>query len=370
MKRCETSPNKGSMKKVAIVGAVGVPANYGGFETLAENLVKYHHEHSTPFILTVYCSSKCYPIKTSNYLSSTLKYLPLQANGIQSIPYDICSLFWAVINRSDVILVLGVSGTVALPLVRLFSSARIIVNIDGLEWKREKWSGWARRFLRFSEKMAVCFAHEVITDNEGIADYVREKYSVKSQVIAYGGDQSALMVASREESLAETYAFAVCRIEPENNIHIIVEAFSKLNSQALVVVGNWDHCSYGREIRQRYKDYPNLHLFDPIYDLGKLNFLRSRASFYVHGHSAGGTNPSLVEAMHFGKPVLAYDCVYNRYTTENKAIFFQDVPSLCLLIASMVDSDQEKIGSAMKEIAKRRYTWESVAKQYFSLFDK
>lgn len=103
---------------------------------------------------------------------------------------------------------------IALPLVRLFSSARIITNIDGIEWRREKWQGWARRFLRFSEKMAVRFSHDVIADNATIAEYVAERYDVKSHVIAYGGDHAIAVdeVVVREYALPESYAISVCRI--------------------------------------------------------------------------------------------------------------------------------------------------------------
>jgi hypothetical protein len=145
------------MNHIAILGTVGVPANYGGFETLAENLIKYHDASSLPAPVTVYCSSKSYPSKERSFLSAQLKYVPLQANGAQSILYDIVSLFSSVWNRYDVILLLGVSGAIALPLVRLFSSARVITNIDGIEWRRQKWQGWAKRFLQLSEKMAVRF---------------------------------------------------------------------------------------------------------------------------------------------------------------------------------------------------------------------
>lgn len=132
---------------IAVVGTVGVPANYGGFETLVENLVKCHNTILFKDSLTVYCSSKSYHSKPSSYLSAQLKYVPLNANGVQSIPYDVVSLFSAVWNRNDVILLLGVSGAMALPLVRLFSSARVITNIDGIEWRRDKWRGLARLFF-------------------------------------------------------------------------------------------------------------------------------------------------------------------------------------------------------------------------------
>lgn len=356
-------------QNITILGTVGVPANYGGFETLAENLVKYHDTASLRSSLTVYCNSKSYPSKQATYLSAQLKYVPLNANGAQSIPYDIWSLLSAVWHRSEVILLLGVSGAIALPLVRLVSSARIVTNIDGIEWRREKWRGLAKLFLRFSEKMAVRFSHEVVSDNDAIAEYVQRTYGVDSHVIAYGGDHAVAVdaVSVREYGLPESYAFSVCRIEPENNVHMVVEAFSKLKLQALVMVGNWNNSEYGRTIRAQYASCGNLFLLDPIYNLGKLKTLRSLASLYIHGHSAGGTNPSLVEAMHFGKAVLAFDCNYNRSTTEGKALFFNDSESLLQLVESQDKSVADKVGRDMLEIAKRRYTWNIVAQQYFEL---
>lgn len=358
-----------SKNNIAIIGTVGVPANYGGFETLAENLAKYHDVASLPDQLTVYCSSKSYPTRVRSFFSAQLKYVPLHANGTQSIPYDIVSLFSAVLNHSDVILLLGVSGAIALPLVRLFSSVRIITNIDGIEWRRVKWQGLEKRFLRFSEKMAVRFSHEVIADNGVIAEYVKHTYGVDSHVIAYGGDHAVAVdaVTVDEYDLPESYAFSVCRIEPENNVHVILEAFSKLGTYPVVMVGNWNNSEYGRVVRERFSSCKNLFLFDPIYDLGKLKTLRSNASFYVHGHSAGGTNPSLVEAMHFGKAVLAFDCDYNRSTTEDKALFFGDSEELRRLIESLNKDVVEKVGMDMLEIANRRYTWHIVAGQYFAI---
>lgn len=356
-------------KTICIVGTVGIPANYGGFETLAENLVRYHASSSSVDALTVYCSSRSYPEKTEDFLSAELKYIPLNANGVQSIPYDIWSLFSAVWNRSKVILLLGVSGAIVLPLVRLFSSARIITNIDGIEWRREKWQGVAKRFLRFSEKVAVRFSHEVIADNGAIAEYVMQAYGVESHVIAYGGDHAVAVDATpvSEYGVPASYAFSVCRIEPENNVHMVLDAFSGQESQALVLVGNWNKSEYGRALRAKYAACGNLYLFDPIYDLRQLKTLRSGAMCYVHGHSAGGTNPSLVEAMHFGKPVFAYDCDFNRSTTEDKAFFFASSEALAGLVANLDMAEASRVGRDMLEIAQRRYTWRIVAQQYFGL---
>lgn len=355
--------------RIEILGAVGVPANYGGFETVAENLARYHSARSLPCALTVYCSGKSYPEKRRTYLSARLKYVPLKANGMQSIPYDIWSLLSAVWNCSNVILLLGVSGAIALPLVRLISRSRIITNIDGIEWRRAKWTGLTRYFLKFSERIAVRFSHELIADNAAIGEYLRAAYGASCHVIPYGGDHAVTVdaVPVDEYSLPEEYAFSVCRIEPENNIHLILEAFSRFDKTYLVLVGNWNYSEYGRMLRNRYASFRNIRLLDPIYDLGKLKSLRSRAAIYLHGHSAGGTNPSLVEAMHFGKPVVAFDCDYNRYTTEDSALFFKDSDTLFSLITSLDSKQGERIGKKMLEIARRRYVWSIVARQYFEL---
>lgn len=357
-------------KSIAILGAVGVPSNYGGFETLAENLVRYHDALSLPNLLTVYCSARRYKSREPFFLSSQLKYIHLNANGVQSILYDIISLLSAVWNRNEVILLLGVSGAIALPLVRVLSSSRIITNIDGIEWRRDKWQGLAKRYLRFSEELAVRLSHDVISDNYAIADYVKRVYGIDSHVIAYGGDHAVSVnsVAVDELALPRHYSLSVCRIEPENNIHMILEAFCGLESQILVMVGNWNCSEYGRMHRAQYQSCKNFYLIDPIYNLGKLKTLRSHCSFYIHGHSAGGTNPSLVEAMHFGMAILAFDCDYNRNTTENRALYFSNSNELKHLIKSLDYTIARRVGRAMIDIARRRYIWRAIAKQYFILF--
>ena len=216
------------------------------------------------------------------------------------------------------------------------------------------------------------FSHEVISDNSAIAEYVKRTYGVDSHVIAYGGDHAVAVDAATvdEYNLPESFAFSVCRIEPENNVHVILDVFSKLAAHPLVIVGNWSNSQYGSKLRERYASCNNLYLLDSIYDLGKLKTLRSRASFYMHGHSAGGTNPSLVEAMHFGKAVLAFDCDYNRCATEDKALFFKDGEDLQQLIKSLDKTVSEKVGQDLVDIANRRYTWHIIAGQYFTLIDK
>lgn len=356
------------MAKISLLGTVGVPASYGGFETLAENLVRYHHARGGADTLHVYCSSPAYAERPRSYLSARLHFLPLSANGAQSIPYDIWSLLAAVMGGTDRILLLGVSGALALPVIRLISRARIVTNIDGIEWRRKKWRGAAKWFLRLSEGLAVRFSHVVVADNAGIADYVRETYGRDCQVIAYGGDH-AVQVAPKPyaESLPERYAFALCRIEPENNVDMILKAFSRQTAVPLVFVGNWENSVYGKELRARFGGLDHLLLLDPIYDLGVLRHLREGAMMYVHGHSAGGTNPSLVEMMHFGVPVAAFDCVFNRHTTDEKAWYFANAEQLAALVEASSPDQAQANGAAMLELARNRYTWDAIGAAYFRL---
>lgn len=362
-----------SVQSVAIVGSAGVPGNYGGFETLAENLVKFYSQENKPYKLIVYCSSKQYEEEQSSYLSCELKYTNLSANGASSILYDWISLFKAIRAGCEVVLLLGVSGALCLPLLRLFTNLRIIVNIDGLEWKRDKWSSGVKHFLKYSEKIAVKYSNSVVADNEAIREYISNEYGLASQVIAYGGDHVFDVPANHEfdATVFGDFAFAVCRIEPENNIHLMLAAFVKAESKYnFVIVGNWAASSYGRNLKLKYHSESGISLLNPIYDLGTLRVLRSSAVFIIHGHSAGGTNPALVEAMQFDTAVVAYDCTYNRHTTENRALFFSDEDELVKIITNFNHSVGNVVAKNMNEIASRRYTWAVVANDYFSLIEK
>ncbi|MFK7978336.1 MAG: DUF1972 domain-containing protein, partial [Saprospiraceae bacterium] len=357
--------------KVGIIGTVGVPAKYGGFETLAHQLVLNLGQQLD---LTVYSSSKSYSKaeRVPTWKGAKIKYIPLKANGVQSIFYDILSMIHAMIF-CDVLLVLGVSGCIFLPFVKMFSTKRIIVNVDGLEWRRAKWSGWIKKFLIFSERMAIQFADEIITDNAGLQDYVLDHYGIHSSLIEYGADHVSPVgiqgnLTAKYSFLEQEYAFKVCRIEPENNIHLVLAAFKELPQLPLVLVGNWSHSTYGIALKATYGKLPHLHLLDPIYEPTELNMLRSNCSVYVHGHSAGGTNPSLVEAMYLGLPIIAFDVIYNQVTTEFKGVYFKTKSDLLTQILSLSPVNLQELGLEMKRIADRRYTWAYISRKYQTSF--
>ena len=367
---------------VAVIGTVGVPACYGGFESLVDNLLDF----TPPNVeYTVFCSGKKYEKRLDSYKEAKLVYLEMDANGKESIFYDFKSMKLSVAANADIMLILGVSGCIFLPYIRRIFKGKIITNIDGLEWRRDKWKWYAKKLLKFSEKMAVKYSDIVIGDNKGITDYIKSEYSkiVKNkrvELIAYGGDQVSRV---QDDSLFEKYPFCrepysvtVCRIEPENNIHVILEAFSKMSDEPLVFVGNWEKSEYGRSLKEKFSVYKNIHLLNPIYEPHIVNWLRSNARVYIHGHSAGGTNPSLVEAMNLSLPILAFDCVYNRATTEEKCLYWKIPDDLQNLMKKLCHSEsdseslREKIAREMGEAGKRLYSWEKIARQYNKLYKK
>lgn len=351
------------MTNVAVVGTVGIPACYGGFESLVENLTSYKSDN---YSYTVFCSEKSYKNKLNQHNGADLVYIPLKANGIQSVLYDIWSLVKCWVLRPDVVLILGVSGCLFLPVFKLFSKSKIITNIDGLEWKRDKWGKWARKFLKYSESIAVKYSDVIVADNKAIGDYVFREYRTKSAIIAYGGDH-ALRRTIESSNENSSFCLGLCRIEPENNVHMILEAF-KGSNQHLKFVGNWNSNEFGRALKTRFQNEDNIQLLDPIYDLDELFKLRSSCSFYLHGHSAGGTNPSLVEMMHFGVPIFAFDCSFNRYSTEDKAQYFHSVESLRHLLEREDNITLRNNALSMKEVANRRYRWAEITRLYESVY--
>jgi glycosyltransferase involved in cell wall biosynthesis len=351
-------------RRVAVVGTVGLPPQYGGFETLAHFLVLYL---GNVLDFTVYCSGPEYQNHAYSYHGARLKYFPFNANGAQSVIFDCANLIHGCFS-CDVLLVLGCSGGIFLPFTRLFRK-RVVLNIGGVEWKRSKWGPVARHFLKLSEAIAVRCADVLVADNQGIACYLKKEYGLESTLIEYGGDQISLPPITDETRqryafLNAPFAFSLARIQADNNIEMVLEAFAQSPSHPLVLVGNWARSDYGRELKDRFEHYPNLHLLEAIYDQEELNCLRGHCALYIHGHSAGGTNPALVEAMHLSLPIAAFDVIYNRATTEDKAYYFRSADELKELIRQVSAADWGARRLVMKGIAERRYRWKVIAGKY------
>lgn len=354
-----------SKQKMYIVGIVGVPANYGGFETLADYLLDSPELSSRG--ITVYCESAIVNQQAGRYKGARLLPVKWRANGWQSILHDSVGM-WSASRAGGVILILGTSATFWLPLLRkLFPHNRYLVNMAGLEWARAKWGRIARTLLKYNEATAARHAHVFIADNQGLVDYVKTEYGREPTLIAYGGDQFLNVQPDLDifdqHRLALSYDFAMARAQIDNNIEMILQAYAR-SGLPLVFVSNWDSCNYGREIREHYGSHPNLHLIGPIYNTARVKALRARVRMYVHGHSAGGTNPVLVESMWAGLPTACFDVNFHRHTTQNQAFYFKTSGELEGLSKSISQQSLSSCGEALRRIAEAEYSWQSILSAY------
>ena len=353
--------------KVAIVGICGLPAAYGGFETLADNLVQ-NLEAECEF--TIFCDTQTAKLNNyrPRYLTAYLVYLPLKANGIQSVIYDMLAMIYCLRHKHSTILVLGVSGALILPVIKMLTASKIVTNIDGIEWQRSKWGRFAKSFLWLSELFACKFSDTIIADNEGIVNYLKTQRKVDSNLIAYGGSDVSLSPNTQKTTqfrLQKTaYFLTICRIEPENNVELILRGFMK-TGRPIIFIGNWQNSSYGRSLFAQYSNVENIELSDPIYDVGYLNALRRECIGYVHGHSAGGTNPALVEAIWTAPQIIAYDCIFNRCTLDNHGKFFETITDLVDVLENF---DPVSKSDVLEKLAKTKYKWSDIASQYKANF--
>lgn len=358
------------MKRIAIIGTNGLPGRYGGWDQLMEHLTKIL---ANKYDFIVYCSNFNVDTKIKTHNDAHLVHLPIKANGWQSVIYDIVSSIHSIFY-ADTMLLLGGAGTLMFPLFRLFGK-EVIYHPDGIEWKRQKWSRWVQLYLRWLEKVGIRWANTIVSDNIEISNYIEKEYCKISYLIEYGGDHVSPVALSTDVKKLYciekgSYAFKVCRIEPENNLDLILDAFSDKEVR-LIIIGNWSNSSYGLKLRKKYQVFKNIIMLDPIYDQLKLDELRSNCGIYIHGHSVGGTNPSLVEAMSLGLNVLSFDVNFNRATTVQSAIYFNDVAELQKLLDNFSKNNlvYDGVGIILKKIATERYMWANIVSKYDEIFE-
>ena len=346
-------------KKVGIVGTHGLPANYSGWETLVKNLVKYRE--NVDYIIATPSSRKSQ--QNSEYKRMSV-YIPLNASGWQSIFYDLVSTL-VLLRKCDSILILGVSGCIFLPVIKLFTTKDIVVNTDGVEHKREKWGFLASNFLKISEMIAVKYATRLVADNKGINDYIEAAYNRKvNATIAYGGVEyipKKPIHLNKYYFPEKSYDLAIARIVPENNIESILKAYNE-STHRLLFIGNWSSSDYSINLKNK-KWNSNIYIMDADYNENRITSLRNSCRYYIHGHSAGGTNPSLVEALSIGCNILSFDVNFNRYVLQDNAAYWSSKNELSSLISCELDFDKEK----MKNYYKNNFDWKILANKYESI---
>ena len=249
-------------------------------------------------------------------------------------------------------------------------------NMDGLEYKRTKFNKWVRKFVFWEERMAVKHSHYLIADNMGIQDYYKEKYGKESKFLAYGADihDDYDVEVLKEFGLESNgYYLLVARLEPENNISMVIEGYlaSKENRRRPLVVVGKTNTSYGKELVAEYGKESGVRFVGGIYDFKKLNSIRHFSFTYFHGHSVGGTNPSLLEAMASGCFILAHDNIFNRAVLKENALYYEDSRTVTALLDN-IDSyskNQKKafITNNLEEIS-QEYSWEKLVDKHEAYF--
>ncbi len=347
------------MKKVSILGSRGIPAQYGGFETFAERLALYLKTHQG-WEVTVYC--QLFKEPTRNLEISEWKGIQLIQidtpfnNALGSILFDLKSTFHAVAS-DGIILTLGYN-TAVFSIFYKFRSVINIINMDGLEWKRQKWKWYEKAWLYFNERAACQLATHLIADNPGIQDHLIYQVPLsKISMIPYCADpiqQTDLSVLETYNLATEKYALLVARPEPENSIYEIVKAFSRIpRGIKLVILGRYlpDRFRYHRQIIQASSD--EVIFLGAIYDKITVNTLRCQACLYLHGHTVGGTNPSLIESLAAGLPVLAHDNQFNRWVLEQAGHYFKSIDDCAQSLDYLLDAPEQL--QKMRKAAYQRY---------------
>jgi glycosyltransferase involved in cell wall biosynthesis len=237
----------------------------------------------------------------------------------------------------------------------------------GLEWSRGKWGRVARAILKHNESSAVRYANTLIADNQGLVDYVKTEYGKESICIAYGGDQFLTVTPDlrifNEYSLPMKFDFSMARAQIDNNMEMILRAYSN-SGLPLVFISNWESCAYGKKIRKKYAHYKNIHLIGPIYDIAKIKAIHRRARMYIHGHSAGGTNPVLVESMWARLPIACFDINFHRHTTNNLAFYFKNSEELENISMSVSKHSMDLCAGEMFNLANHSYSWNTIRSAY------
>jgi glycosyltransferase involved in cell wall biosynthesis len=358
--------------RIGILGTRGIPNQYGGFEQfatcLSKGLVEKGHD------VTVYNpSNHAYKKNQWSGVNIVHCYNPERVAGAAGqFMYDLNCIRHARKKFFDILLILGYTSSSVWG--RWYPEESIVIcNMDGMEWKRAKYTKPVRGFLSYAEKLAVKFSSCLVADSLAVKDYLDTKYSIHANYISYGAaipgviDESIL---AKYKVVKSNYFLLIARMEPENHIEMILDGLVNAGlKRKVLVIGNAGN-TYGRKLVAKFSKQENILFTGSIYDSLVLDTLRTCCLLYFHGHSVGGTNPSLLEAMACSALVCAHDNVFNRAVLENNAFYFssaeevsqvaQNIPGLAMVREKMIDHNLEKI--------RHDHNWGKIVSEYEYLF--
>jgi glycosyltransferase involved in cell wall biosynthesis len=355
--------------RIAMIGTRGVPARYGGFETAVEEVGRRLADRGHQVV--VYCrTAGSDGARPDRHLGMDLVHLPAaRKRSLETLSHSALSVGHLLAHRTDAAIVFNAANAPLLPLLR---AARIPVatHVDGLEWKRAKWGPAGQRYYRMAEALAVRWSDELIADAHGIAAYYRREFGAPTTLLTYG----APLIEPGDDRLAELglvpggYHLVVARFEPENHVDMIVDGYARSGAtKPLVVVGSAPYSdAYTAQVHAVADD--RVRFLGGVWDQEQLDQLYAHCASYLHGHSVGGTNPSLLRAIGAGAAVLAYDVDFNREVLRDAGRYFGDADAVARLVDA-AESDLSamvRAGRRARERA-RRYDWDDVADGYESL---
>lgn len=357
--------------RIAILGSRGIPARYGGFETFAQEIATRLVDSGVS--VTVFCEND----GPKTYGRVQLRYVPATNLGpFSTILFDMRCL-WHARKGFDVVYMLGYGAAIFCFLPRLWKTS-VWINMDGIEWRRTKWSWYARIWLKTMEWLATRTASRLIVDADGIEKHLRSRYklSVDVSMIPYGVAEPPRR--PEPDLLGDfnleprRYNLVVCRLEPENHVFEIAEGYKHLECELpLIVVGGLQEGnSYCATLLQQESE--KIRFIGSVYDSDRLWSLRYNCLIYFHGHSVGGTNPSLLEAMAASNLIVAHDNEFNREVLGPSGRYFNNADQIAPLARELLSLDDQASQNLRRKIRERvrvRYSWDSVRDSYLKLLD-
>ena len=360
-------------KRIAIIGTRGIPNRYGGFEQFAEQLS--YHLYQLGFEVFVYNPHQHpYSQSTFNHVNIIRKKLyEKQLGHLAHLLYDYACLKDSIQQKFDAVVACGYGSMLPAFLFLPLRSTKLIINMDGLEWKRKRWHSLGKLLLKISEKTAVGNPrHILVTDHPEIQRYLQKKYNRSSHYIPYGANipQSFNQEAIAHYGLsAGNYFLLISRPIAENNIHTILSGFAQSNSTKQFVIITNINDPYTRKLIKTYRHDSRFVFLANVYEQEVLNNLRYFSAAYFHGHSVGGTNPSLLEAMASQCLIMAHDNVFNKTILKNNAYYFStrnDIRHFVENISMHQEQKEHFVTENLQTIA-THYQWGNIAKLYAKL---
>ncbi|MFF7291390.1 DUF1972 domain-containing protein [Microbacterium sp. NPDC008134] len=365
------SASSSTSLRIALIGTRGIPAAYGGFETAVEEVGRRLVERGHRVLVYGRDAGTAGDV----HLGMRRVTLPaVRQKALETLSHTALSTVHAVTKaRPDAAFVFNAANSPFLPLLRA-RRIPVALHMDGLEWRRSKWGPRGKAYYRAAESFGVRQADAIIADAPGIADYYDHQFGVASELIRYGAPllDEAPSAGIRELGLEPGgYHLVVARFEPENHIREIVEGYAMSHAaKPLVVVGSAPYAAeYTAAIDRIAASDPRIRLLGAVYDQELLDALYHHASTYLHGHSVGGTNPSLLRAMGAGTAVIAFDVVFNREVLDEQGWYFR-TPGDVATAVDAAEADAAAVAAASASARRRAsdaFSWDDVAATYEDL---